>query len=121
MKQWKSIICEADEGKTLEEILKAAGFSRKEISRQKFIPDGITLDGQKCRVTTQVHIGQLVVLNFREKEEEKKAVPENEKNGQEAGITILYRQTMAAEAGRNTSENLLCLGSRASQVSRRRR
>lgn len=84
------MICEADEGKTLEEILKAAGFSRKEISRQKFIPDGITLDGQKCRVTTPVHIGQLVVLNFREKEEENKAVPENEKNGQEAGITILY-------------------------------
>ena len=90
MKQWKMMICEADEGKTLEEILKAAGFSRKEISRQKFIPDGITLDGQKCRVSTQVHTGQFLVLNFREKEEEKAAVPENEKNGQETGISILY-------------------------------
>lgn len=90
MKQWKSMICEADEGKTLEEILRAAGFSRKEISRQKFIPDGITLDGEKCRVTVKVHTGQLVTLNFREKEEEKVSVPENEKNGQETGISILY-------------------------------
>ena len=90
MKQWKSMICEADEGKTLEEILRAAGFSRKEISRQKFIPDGITLDGEKCRVTAKVHTGQLVTLNFREKEEEKVSVPENEKNGQETGISILY-------------------------------
>lgn len=84
------MICEADEGKTLEEILRAAGFSRKEISRQKFIPDGITLDGEKCRVTVKVHTGQLVTLNFREKEEEKVSVPENEKNGQETGISILY-------------------------------
>ena len=84
------MICEADEGKTLEEILRAAGFSRKEISRQKFIPDGITLDGEKCRVTAKVHTGQLVTLNFREKEEEKVSVPENEKNGQETGISILY-------------------------------
>ena len=90
MKQWKSMICEADEGKTLEEILRAAGFSRKEISRQKFIPDGITLDGEKCRVTVKVHTGQLVTLNFREKEEEKVSVPENEKSGQETGISILY-------------------------------
>ena len=84
------MICEADEGKTLEEILRAAGFSRKEISRQKFIPDGITLDGEKCRVTVKVHTGQLVTLNFREKEEEKVSVPENEKSGQETGISILY-------------------------------
>ena len=84
------MICEADEGKTLEEILRAAGFSRKEISRQKFIPDGIILDGEKCRVTAKVHTGQLVTLNFREKEEEKVSVPENEKNGQETGISILY-------------------------------
>lgn len=90
MKQWKSMICEADEGKTLEEILRAAGFSRKEISRQKFIPDGIILDGEKCRVTAKVHTGQLVTLNFREKEEEKVSVPENEKSGQETGISILY-------------------------------
>ena len=90
MKQWKSMICEADEGKTLEEILRAAGFSRKEISRQKFIPDGIILDGEKCRVTAKVHTGQLVTLNFWEKEEEKVSVPENEKNGQETGISILY-------------------------------
>lgn len=84
------MICEADEGKTLEEILRAAGFSRKEISRQKFIPDGIILDGEKCRVTAKVHTGQLVTLNFREKEEEKVSVPENEKSGQETGISILY-------------------------------
>lgn len=103
MKQWKSMICEADEGKTLEEILRAAGFSRKEISRQKFIPDGITLDGEKCRVTAKVHTGQLVTLNFRERGEEgkgkedvqrqKNRLPaswETKDSGQKSDFSILY-------------------------------
>lgn len=68
MRQWKYQTEAGDEGKSLEEILRAAGFSKKEISRQKFIPDGITLDGEKCRVNAFVRPGQTVALNFQEKE-----------------------------------------------------
>lgn len=90
VKQWSVIIYEEDDGKTLKEILRAAGFSEKEISRQKFIPDGITLDGQKCRVTAEVHTGQTVALNFREREEDRAAVSENTKISMESGLSILY-------------------------------
>lgn len=63
---WEYNICKEDEGKTLEQILRAAGFSKKEISRQKFLPGGITLDGTQCRVNKPVHTGQKVVLRLKE-------------------------------------------------------
>ena len=66
VRQWKYKITAGDEGKSLGEILKAAGFSKKEISRQKFIADGITLDGVKCRISEHVRSGQTIALHFRE-------------------------------------------------------
>lgn len=66
MKQWEYIIKEEEDGKSLEKILRTAGFSKKEISRQKFLPDGITLDGEKCRVNQAAKKGQVLILKFKE-------------------------------------------------------
>ena len=36
------------------------GLTRKEISRAKFLPDGICVDGERKKVTTRVQAGRLV-------------------------------------------------------------
>lgn len=69
MRQWKHIITEEEDDKALGEILKACGFSKKQISRQKFLSEGITVDGRKCRISQRVKTGQALVLNFEEASE----------------------------------------------------
>lgn len=64
--QWEHRIDTEEDGKSLEKILKAAGFSKKEISRQKFLPEGILLDGEKCRVSQTAKAGQVLILKFKE-------------------------------------------------------
>lgn len=70
MRNWDYILDLGEEGKTLGQVLKAAGFSKKEISRQKFLPGGIMLDGQPCRTTAIVRAGQRVELRLQERETE---------------------------------------------------
>lgn len=67
-KEWTYLTGCEDEGKTVGEVLRTAGFSKKEISRQKFMPGGILLDGEQCRVTCRVHKGQTVTLMLRGRE-----------------------------------------------------
>lgn len=57
-----------DAGKKLDILLREAGFSKKEISRQKFLQDGIMVDGEKCRITKILQEGQQVLLQFKNKE-----------------------------------------------------
>ena len=59
-------LTEGDAGKSAGQLLKEAGFTKKQISRQKFLPSGICLDGEKCRVTDSGKPGQLLEVNFRE-------------------------------------------------------
>ncbi|MDO4272553.1 MAG: RluA family pseudouridine synthase [Eubacteriales bacterium] len=67
MRKWEYVINIKEQGKSLEQVLKAAGFSKKEISRQKFIPGGILLDGKPCRTTAIVKAGQKAEITLREK------------------------------------------------------
>jgi 23S rRNA pseudouridine1911/1915/1917 synthase len=69
MKKWTYQVLSCDEGKTIEQILRAAGFTKKEISRQKFLPEGITLEGEKARVTRKVHAGESISLNIPQDQE----------------------------------------------------
>ena len=64
MRTWTYEAASLDEGKTLEQILRAAGFSRKEISRLKFLPMGITVDGKKSRVNKKISAGEVICLQL---------------------------------------------------------
>lgn len=64
MRTWKYKTVSSDEGKTLEQILRAAGFNRKEISRLKFLPMGITVDGKKSRVNKRMSAGEVICLQM---------------------------------------------------------
>ena len=66
MSGWSYVLTEGDAGKSAGQLLKEAGFTKKQISRQKFLPSGICLDGEKCRVTDSGKPGQLLEVNFRE-------------------------------------------------------
>ncbi len=68
MKTWKYVTTWRDVGKTLDTLLREAGFSKKEISRQKFLQDGITVDGERCRITKILKEGQQVLLQFKKEE-----------------------------------------------------
>ncbi|MDC7286257.1 RluA family pseudouridine synthase [Blautia schinkii] len=102
-KEWKYLTGSEDEGKTVGEILRAAGFSKKEISRQKFLPGGILLDGEQCRVTCRVHEGQMVALMLREGKTGSPASPD--RNGRKDGVSgtktpdMYSREAVMSEAG----------------------
>ena len=64
MRIWKYEAAAADAGKPLEKILREAGFTRKEISRQKFLPMGITVDGEKSRVNRIIFPGEEICLQL---------------------------------------------------------
>lgn len=56
----KTVSAEYD-GSTLQHFLREGmGLTRKEISRAKFLPDGICVDGERKKVTTRVQAGRLV-------------------------------------------------------------
>lgn len=69
-KEWKHKVSPREDSSSLGQILKKEGFTKKEISRQKFLPDGITVDGKRCRITELVREGQEICLKFREELEE---------------------------------------------------
>lgn len=76
MRQWKKIVDRNDDGKTLEQLLKDEGFSRKEISRLKFKNPGLTVDGRQCRSTAKLCAGQEICLYLEdEKTDIQKNVP----------------------------------------------
>lgn len=119
MKQWKHIISAGEAGLPLGRILKAAGFTKNEISRQKFIPDGITLDGEKCRVTQQAAEGQILALNLEEAGGESRETSRDEKLSGDS-LEILYEDEsllivtkpsgMSCHPGRgHYQDNLGCL------------
>lgn len=60
------MITKEEQGRELAQILRDSGFSQKQVSRQKFLPLGITLDGRKCRITEKAGYAQELVLNFEE-------------------------------------------------------
>nr|WP_294528185.1 RluA family pseudouridine synthase [uncultured Blautia sp.] len=66
MSGWSYVLTERDSGKRIGQLLKEAGFTKKQISRQKFLPSGICLDKNQCRVTDTGKAGQLLEVNFRE-------------------------------------------------------
>lgn len=62
MRQWMHKVTEEENGKRAEQILRAEGFSRKEISRLKFIKGGIQADGEQIRSTAVLRAGQELAL-----------------------------------------------------------
>ncbi|MDO4340383.1 MAG: RluA family pseudouridine synthase [Eubacteriales bacterium] len=64
MRQWIHKVTEEENGKKAEQILRAAGFSRKEISRLKFIRGGIQADGEQIRSTDILRAGQELALEL---------------------------------------------------------
>lgn len=54
---------EVKEGGTVQEVLrKQAGFTKKEISRAKFLPDGIRKNSTRCRVTENALPGDIIEI-----------------------------------------------------------
>ena len=54
---------QVEEGGTVQEVLrKQAGFTKKEISRAKFLPDGIRKNGTRCRVTEKTLPGDIIEI-----------------------------------------------------------
>ena len=54
---------QVEEGGTVQEVLrKQAGFTKKEISRAKFLPDGIRKNGIRCRVTEKTLPGDIIEI-----------------------------------------------------------
>lgn len=54
---------QVEEGGTVQEILRRqAGFTKKEISRAKFLPDGIRKNGIRCRVTEKTLPGDIIEI-----------------------------------------------------------
>lgn len=55
------------DGLSVEQVLRqAAGLSRRQISRAKFIPDGIMKNGMQCRVTERVVPGDCIQFCIEE-------------------------------------------------------
>ena len=79
MKDFFYTVTGQDEGLTVERLLKKLGFTGKEISRQKFIPRGISLDGVQCRVTKTVCEGQKLKLVFESEKQACRNQPELKK------------------------------------------
>ena len=86
------MLTEEDAGKSAGQLLKEAGFTKKQISRQKFLPSGICLDGEKCRVTDSGKPGQLLEVNFREAHS-----PEQASAGEEAAREIVAAEPFEKE------------------------
>ena len=54
---------QVEEGGTVQEVLRRqAGFTKKEISRAKFLPDGIRKNGIRCRVTEKTLPGDIIEI-----------------------------------------------------------
>ena len=54
---------QVEKGGMVQEVLrKQAGFTKKEISRAKFIPDGIRKNGTRCRVTEKTLPGDIIEI-----------------------------------------------------------
>lgn len=66
MRQWKKKVTHGEAGRTLEQLLRAEGFTKKEISRLKFQKNGMTVNGTQCRSTQVLSCGQEIRLNFME-------------------------------------------------------
>lgn len=77
---------QAEKQGSVQQILKQqAGFTKKEISRAKFLPDGIRKNGIRCRVTETVVPGDLVEIQLEEE-----AQPFEKLIGKTEVLDILY-------------------------------
>ena len=77
---------DCEDGFSIEKILKIQGFSKKQISRQKFLENGILLDGVKCRVSESVRGGQVLCLGLSDSKEKQEI---GECRGEKLRIRIL--------------------------------
>ena len=93
------MLTEGDAGKSAGQLLKEAGFTKKQISRQKFLPSGICLDGEKCRVTDSGKPGQLLEVNFREAHS-----PEQASAGEEAAREIVAAESFEKEKNKEFTD-----------------
>ena len=93
------MLTEGDVGKSAGQLLKEAGFTKKQISRQKFLPSGICLDGEKCRVTDSGKPGQLLEVNFREAYS-----PEQASAGEEAAREIVAAEPFEKEKNKEFTD-----------------
>lgn len=64
MRQWKKKVTNREAGRSLQQILRTEGFTKKEISRLKFRESGMTVDGIPCRSTQILSEGQEIILNL---------------------------------------------------------
>lgn len=65
--QVQEVPAHLDKKRTVGAVLQqAAGLTKKEISRAKFLPDGIRKNGIRCRVTEEVQIGDLLEILLEE-------------------------------------------------------
>lgn len=63
------IIEEKENSLPIKAVLsKSVGLSRREVSRLKF-SHGLLLNGKECRVTETVHTGDVITLNFMDKDQ----------------------------------------------------
>ena len=99
MSGWSYVLTEGDAGKSAGQLLKEAGFTKKQISRQKFLPSGICLDGEKCRVTDSGKPGQLLEGNFREAHS-----PEQASAGEEAAREIVAAEPFEKEKNKEFTD-----------------
>ncbi len=68
-RQWSHRVSAQETGKTLEQVLRSSGFSRREISRLKFQPPGILVNGMQRRTTFPVQEGDRILIRIGEKGE----------------------------------------------------
>lgn len=67
IRKWEHTVLPEEAGKTLEQILKLHGFSKKEISRLKFRPCGMTVNGVQRRSTDIPEAGENIVLRLEDR------------------------------------------------------
>ncbi len=67
IRKWEHTVLPEEAGKTLEQILKLHGFSKKEISRLKFRPCGMTVNGVQRRSTDIPGAGENIVLHLEDR------------------------------------------------------
>lgn len=81
----KTVTAEYD-GSSLQHFLRAGmGLTQKEISRAKFLPDGICVDGMQKKVTAQVTAGQRVEVQTEDGEKRSEQLKPSEER-----LEVLY-------------------------------
>lgn len=81
-------VADMDAGRTAGNYLTRLGFTKKQISRMKFFPDGITVNGEKVRVTKLLQAGDLLTVRLEEE-----ARGSDHLEAEAGALEILYEDT----------------------------